>query len=144
MTRDVDINLDLETTALQILTIGELGTSDIVILIVQNIDIILIEYRPRRFSIPSCGYYPKFPPHMPVEVKKVWTISKTKEALTILCNGVEVLNLVYAEINKYCTRSWSKSSSMINFRSDDLTSDYIKSLSKGRRTSWNGVLYYFQ
>ena len=141
MTRDVDINHNLETTALQILTNSELGTSDIVYLGIRNIAMIHIEYRPRRFTIPSCGLYQKFPPHLPVEVNKVWTISRTKEALTILCNGVEVLNLVYAEINKYCTRSWSKSSSMINFRSDDLTSDYIKSLSKGRRTSWNGVLY---
>ena len=68
---------------------------------------------------------------MPEEKNKIWTISRTKEALTVLCNRVEVLNLVYAEVDKYCHRKWSKTSAKIKFISNDQASDYMRSMHPG-------------
>ncbi|KAL5248875.1 hypothetical protein ACHWQZ_G017909 [Mnemiopsis leidyi] len=129
-TKNVEINHDLETTPLQIITNTLLRQTDKVHVYVQHIGTIQISFQHRRFYILSCGDY-EFPSDLPAERDKIWTISRTKEALTILCNGVEVLNMVYAEFDKYCTRAWSQSSALIEFRSDDLASDYTKSLSQG-------------
>ena len=130
VTKNVKIEHDLEVTPLQIITNTKLGETDKVRLFFENIGKITIEFLHRRFSADLCGYR-SFPANLPVETIKIWTISRTKEALTILCNGVEVLNLVYAEYDKYCARNWSKSTTKILFLVDDLSSDYMKTLSPG-------------
>ena len=100
---------------------------------IEHLRVITIDIRRerQRFYTESCGQY-SFSPQLPVETIKIWTISRTKEALTILCNEVEVLNLIYAEYDKYCVRGWSKSSTKIKFVNGDRASDYEKSLSVGR------------
>ena len=129
----MEINHDLEITPLQIITNTLLRQTDKVHFNVHHRGTIQISFQHRRFYISSCGDY-EFPSDLPAERDKIWTISRTKEALSILCNGVEVLNMVYAEFDKYCTRAWSQSSSLIEFRSDDLASDYTKSLGQGMKT----------
>ena len=136
MTKNVEINLDLEMTPLQIMTNTLLGHSDFVKFYVVGVNgFITISFQYKRFEISSCGYY-ALPSHLPKERNKIWTISRTKEALTILCNEVEVLNMVYAEFDKYCTRQWTTDSTAIKFWSNDLASDYMKKLSKGKRINW--------
>ena len=79
---------------------------------------------------------------MPEETNKIWTIRRTNEALTVLCNGVEVLNLVYAEVDKYCHRKWSKTSAQFMLENGDLSSDYTKSINPGKTEIFRkGVLY---
>ena len=107
---------------------------------IENLRVITIDIRRERFFTESCGHY-SFSPQLPVETIKKWTISRTKEALTILCNGVEVLNLVSAEYDKYCARGWSKSSTKIKFMNGDMASDYEKSLSVGRAMSEVTIFY---
>ena len=128
------INHDLETTPLQVFTNTELKRSDFVSMKFESGMYFRVEFCCTRFLTDLCGY-PPFPPHLPEEVHKIWTISRTKEALTVLCNGVEVLNLVYAEVDKGCSMRWSKSSTKIMFRNDDLSSDYMKTLSPGKYES---------
>ena len=130
VTKNVDIEHDLEKIPLQIMTNTLLRQTDTVYLYVQHRGTITISFHHRQFSIDLCGNY-AFPSHLPEERIKTWTISRTKEALTILCNGVLVLNMVYAEYDIYCTRRWSHSSAVIKFSSKDLASDYTKSLSQG-------------
>ena len=122
---------NLEKVPLQITTNTELGQYAFIYLMVQNIGFLRIEFMLKRFGINPCGNY-AFPSNLPVEINKIWTISRTKEALTILCNGVEVLNLVYIEDDMNCFRAWSKDSTKFTFGSQDDASDYAKSLSQGK------------
>ena len=130
VTKAVFIEQDLETTPLQIITNTKPGITDKVLLNLANIGRLSVEFQRSRFYIDTCGYH-SFPPYMPEETNKIWTISRTKEALTVLCNRVEVLNLVYAEYNKYCRRKWSKTSANFMFENGDLSSDYAKSMNPG-------------
>ena len=43
----------------------------------------------------QCVYTDVFPKSPPEEVEKVWTFTKTSTALTVSCNGVEVLSVVF-------------------------------------------------
>ena len=122
---------NLEENPLQIMSNAELGESPYISLMIKNIGYLKIEFRYKRFNIYSCGTY-AFPSNLPIEINKIWTISRTKEALTILCNGVEVLNLVYIEIDMACFRIWSKDSTKITFMILDDASDYVQSLSHGK------------
>ena len=127
----MEITHDLATTPLQIITNTRLGEVDFLNLEVKDKGRIMIFFKHKQFNIGTCGKH-AFPPYMPEERNKIWTISRTKEALTILCNQLEVLNLVYAEYNKYCHRLWSKTSTVIKFPHNDLSSDYIRSSSQGK------------
>ena len=126
----MEIAHDLVVTPLQIITNTKPKEVDSVNLEVRDKARILISFGSQQFIIGTCGRY-GFPLNMPVETNKIWTISRTKEALTILCNGVEVLNLVYAEHNKYCHRLWSKTSTKLKFISNDQASDYMRSMHTG-------------
>ena len=130
VTRDVYLTHDLEETPLEILTTMKSGVAGNVNLEVQHIGSIKVEFQRKRFSVDSCGYR-YFPPNLPEEKNKIWTIGRTKEALTIICNGVEVLNLVYAEYDKYCRRKWSKTSAKIKLIANDQASDFMRSMHPG-------------
>ena len=122
---------NFKETPLQIMTNAKLGKYAYIMLVVENIGNLRIDFRYKRFNIYPCGTY-AFPSNLPVEINKIWTISRTKEALTILCNGVEVLNLVYIEINEDCHSKWSKDSTKFTFGNQDDASDYAKSLGQGK------------
>ena len=134
ITRNEVIDHDLEATPLKILTDTALGINDFVNLLVMSLGKIRIDFKHKRFSIDSCGSYGFV--NLPEDLNKEWTISKTKEALTILCNGVEVLNLVYDEVDIYCTRLWSKATSQIRFMNDDSASDNWRPLLEGKITNY--------
>ena len=124
ITRNEDIDHDLEATPLKILTDTALGINDFVNLLVISLGKIRIDFKHKRFSIDSCGSYGFV--NLPEDLNKEWTISKTKEALTILCNGVEVLNLVYVDSSEAnCESTWSRDGAQVKFGSDDQASDYF-------------------
>ena len=125
ITREVAIDHDLEAIPLQVLTNTVVGKEDVVNLELPGVGKIRIDFRYRRFQIDRCGLY-SFQ-SLPDSLNKEWTISKTKEALTIQCNGVEVLNLVYVDsTNSQCQIIWSKDVSQVKFKSDDRASDYFR------------------
>ena len=131
--QEVYVNHDLKESPIEILTTTKSGVVENIILEVQHIGKIKVESQRKRFSVDSCGHR-DFPTHLPKEKNKIWTISRTKEALTILCNGVEVLNLVYAEVDKYCHRLWSKTSAKLKLISSNQASDYMRSFQPGNFT----------
>ena len=105
------------------------GKDDVVNLELPGVGKIRIDFRQRRFQIDRCGYNAF--QNLPDSLNKEWTISKTKEALTILCNGVEVLNMVYDEVDVYCTRIWSRDVTKIKFKNDDRASEKWRPLLRG-------------
>ena len=126
MKRDVDINHNLETDQLQILTNTQPGKHESVVLYFINVGKLSIEFLHKRFWVQNCGT-PAFPSSLPAEGDRQWTISKTKDALTILCNGIEVLNLVYTDsTDSSCSNVWTKESTSFKFLSNDFASDYYR------------------
>ena len=121
---------NLEVSPVRILTKTAIRkVNDFVNLYVKDNGRIQISFWLEKFIIEHCGSYAFT--NLPDDLNKEWTISKTKEALTILCNGVEALNLVYAEVNLYCTRSWSRDTTKIRFLNDDRASENWKPLTEG-------------
>ena len=122
------LDLDLRTTSLRIFT----NTSGRMYLDMQNAHTIDIDIRNEQYQIYSCNYggWTKFN-NLPADVNKKWTFTKTKEALTILCNGVELVNLVYAEQHNYCTTRWSKDVTRIRCYNHDTASVLWKSVTQG-------------
>ena len=126
MIKNEDINHNLETEQLQIITNTLPGKHESVMLLVNNIGTLSIEFHHRRFWVQNCGTH-AFPSSLPAERDKQWTISKTKDVLTILCNGIEVLNLVYSDwTDSSCSNVWKKETTSFKFRSDDTASDYYR------------------
>ena len=83
-----------------------------------------------QYYIPWCtSYFTDLPVQPPVEVDKIWTFAKTKSAFIITCNGVEVLNYLFADsVRNYCVSQWgSDIVEEIEFSSDhDTASDFYK------------------
>ena len=121
---------DLETTPLQIITDKKPLSEARPYVKLDTYRMIAMKIDSRQFQV--CSKI-QFPSDLVMRSYQIWTISRTNEALTILCNGEEALNMVYAEIDKYCTRIWSKSSTTISFWRTDVASDYMRSLRPGRR-----------
>ena len=80
------------------------------------------KYTP-RFSLSGCGYGIDFTRTPPVEDNKVWTIRKTDSAVTIECNGVELVDFKFAERGGECAYSWGQQVQQIKFASSDTASD---------------------
>ena len=117
---------NLEVSPVKILTKTAIKkVNDWVSLYVKDNGQIKIFFWQKQFSIDHCGSYAF--KNLPEDLNKEWTISKTKEALTILCNGVEALNLVYADnANTRCKIMWSRDTTQVTFRHDDRASDYYR------------------
>ena len=137
VTKNLIIDHNLETAPLQIMTNTKLGVPDYVHLQVNYVGRMRIEFRNSRFWIENCGNH-LFPSNLPTEQNKQWTISKTKEALTILCNNVEVLNLVYSSLSNFTRcNEWSGASTSLKFVSNDLASDYYRNpFGQGKKYSF--------
>ena len=102
----ISIPWDLERTSLQIKTNSALGSSDELYVDMLNKDgtsigavAVWFKYNSTtvQYKLLHCtataenGTWTTLPVQPPVEVGKIWTISKTETALTIACNNVEVL-----------------------------------------------------
>ena len=68
------------------------------------------------------------PVQPPVEIDKIWMITKTETALIITCNGVEVLNYLFADsLDTNCGPTWGKDVEQILFSSpQDTASDFYR------------------
>ena len=100
----------------------------------ENVDVIQINIQNKQYYISSCSYYRSWKNfnNLPEAVQREWVFIKTKRALTILCNGEEVVNLVYAEVSDYCTSRWSRKVTKIRFYNHDTASDYWKPVTQGK------------
>ena len=123
---------DLEATSLQIKTDSALGSDERI-----NVDMyrdyswigsVVVKFSsPMQYGISYCTTgWSDLPVQPPVEVYKIWTITKTETAFIISCNAVEVLNLMFADSSgSDCVQSWgSDVVEEIRFRNDDTASDF--------------------
>eukprot|EP00116_Pleurobrachia_bachei_P005144 sb/3465406/ len=101
--RNVTIPWELEATPLQIKTDSTLGSNDLIYVMMYDEDVVFIGNVGVKFSSPMqylivfCTIWTDLPVEPPVEVNKVWTITKTETGLIITCNNVEVLNYLFAD-----------------------------------------------
>ena len=69
---------------------------------------------------------------------RVWTITKTASSLHLLCNGVQIFDLDFAEWSspdEECVKKWSMDFAYLRFTStfkkSDEASDFFRQLSYG-------------
>ena len=82
-----------------------------------------------QYSVSSCfSGYKDLPVQPPVEVEKIWTITKTETAFIITCNEVEVLNYLFADSsNNHCVSKWGGNVvERLFFSGGDKASDFYR------------------
>ena len=83
-----------------------------------------------QYQIGSCiTSWTDLPVQAPVEVDKIWTLAKTKTAIIITCNNVEVLNYLFEDSseNNCVTRLGGDVVEEIEFHgSQDTASDFYR------------------
>eukprot|EP00116_Pleurobrachia_bachei_P003169 sb/3463431/ len=129
-----DIPWDLEGTPLQIKTNSTLGSNEEISVEMYKTGGIIFSHVDVRFTSPMqyymayCSDWTDLPVQPPVEVNKIWTITKTETALIITCNGVEVLNLLFADssISDCVPKLGGDVVEEIAFRSGDTASDFYR------------------
>ena len=97
--------MDLEGTSLQIKSDSTLGSDEQMRVNMFDKDSIFIHSVRVRFNvmiqywITNCTIdkWVDLPVQPPVDVDKIWTITKTENAYIWTCNNVEVLNYLFAE-----------------------------------------------
>nr|AFK75465.1 putative secretory peptide-55 [Pleurobrachia bachei] len=100
-----EIPWDLEATPLQIKTDSTLGSGDMILVQMydkdsSSIGMVKVYFEPQMgYDIAFCTsvWFTELPVQPPGEVEKIWTIAKTETAIIITCNGVEVLNYLFAD-----------------------------------------------
>ena len=112
----MNISWDLEATPLKIKTDSTMGSNDQIWVVMYDKDgsyisaVVLVFSSPdNRYQIIPCSSLTltDLPVQPPKEVGKVWAITKTENALLISCNGVEVLNYLFADSSdSKCVTSW--------------------------------------
>ena len=109
----MNIPWDLEGTPLQIKTDSTLGSDEYIVVMMYKKDSSYIGSVQVKFSstvqyyIGSCSTdLTDLPVQPPVEVDKIWTITKTETAIIITCNNVEVLNFLFANGSDSCVPRW--------------------------------------
>nr|AFK75461.1 putative secretory peptide-51 [Pleurobrachia bachei] len=128
----VKIPWDLEATPLQIKTNSTLGSVDLIYVNMYDKDgskigFVIVKFSsPMQYNIGYCSDWTDLPVQPPVEVEKIWTITKTETVLIIACNNVEVLNYLFADSsNNKCVLQWDGDVVEIMFR-DDTASDFYR------------------
>ena len=130
------ISWDLEATPLQVKTDSALGSDDWIEVYVYDKDSNLKGGAGVRFTSPMLygigGCTPdwaELPVQPTIEVDMIWTYTKTDTAFIITCNGVEVLNYLFADspISTDCVSRWvGDVVEEIMFPSTDTASDFYK------------------
>ena len=143
---------DLETTTLQIKTDSKAGSGEKInvwMFIKDNryIGGVTVQFTSTiKYWIDYCtSSWSQLLIEPPVDVDKIWTITKTETSLIITCNGVEVVNYLFADSSRIseCVPRWvGDVVEQIKFSSDyDTASDLYRA---GKRnfhynTSDNGA-----
>ena len=137
---DVKIPWDLEGTPLQIKTDSALGSDELIKVALYVKDIIYNRGVRVKFSSPMqyfIGYcssgFADLPVQPPVEVEKIWTITKTETAFIITCNEVEVVNYLFTDSSdSRCVKNWGGGVvEKIRFTDDDTASDFYRAGKSG-------------
>ena len=132
---NVHITWDLEGTPLQIKTDSVVGSDEEIHVRMFAKNGIIIGRVGVKFSSTMKGAinfctvdYPDLPVQPPKQAEKVWTISKTESAIIITCNGVEVLNYLFADSSiSDCVPRWGGDVvERIVFRSYDTASEFYR------------------
>ena len=100
----MNIPWDLEATPLQIKTHSTWGSGDWMYVLLYDKDSIYFSNVVVKFSSPMQFYIAyctssntELSVQPPVEVDKIWTITKTETAIIITCNDVELLKYLFAD-----------------------------------------------
>ena len=145
--RDVKIPWDLEATPLQIKTDSALGSGEKIFVRMFDkdnswiSDVALLLTSTIQYHIGQCSSWTLMQVPIPVEVDKIWTVTKTETAFIITCNNVEVLNYLFTDSSKAtCVSKWAGDVvEEIMFHSDDTASDFYRA-GKGLQNCC--ILYY--
>eukprot|EP00116_Pleurobrachia_bachei_P004063 sb/3464325/ len=135
--KDVYIPWDLGETPLQIKTDYKWGSGYNNKIAVEMYDIggsliggvkVLFSVPFMKYQINSCNDFTKLSEQPPVEVEKIWKITKSETAIIITCNNVEVLNYLFADSsNTKCVTKWgSDVVKQIKFEYTDTESDFYR------------------
>eukprot|EP00116_Pleurobrachia_bachei_P006753 sb/3467015/ len=132
--KGVNIPWDLEATPLQIKTDSTLGSDKEIRMIMYvnwlNFFSVRVKFSsPMQYYMGYCTDWTTLPVQPPVEVDKIWTITKAKTALIITCNNVEVLNYLFAgsSISDCVTKFGGGDVGKIEFSSSyDTASDFYR------------------
>ena len=136
MQRDVNIDFDLENTALEIKTDSTLGSDEEVAVYFHSAQGVGAGGVGFKFSfslsywLHPCTEYVEFPVGVPPETDKVWRITLSRISsvkLVVHCNDVEVLNAMISDL--ICadwTTFWSDAVTKISFPSHDTSSDFYR------------------
>ena len=130
----VKIPWDLEGKHLQIKTDSTLGSNESISIILYDKDSSWISNVSVNFSstvqydIEHCTYNrTDLPGQPPVGLEKIWTFNKTKTALIITCNNVEVLNYLFADSSESCFNELGTGDvEKIQFGNDDDASNFYR------------------
>ena len=137
MQRDVNIDFDLENTALEIKTDSTLGSDEEVAVYfhsAQGDDAGGVGFKFSQslsYWLHPCTEYVEFPVGVPPETDKVWRITLSRISsvkLVVHCNDVEVLNVLISDLT--CITDWntfwSDAVAKILFPSHDTASDFYR------------------
>ena len=137
MQRDVNIDFDLENTALEIKTDSTLGSDEevaVFFLTDQGDDAGGVGFKfshSLSYRLYPCTGYVEFPEEVPTETDKVWRITLSRILglkLVVHCNDVEVLNVMTSDSTCADWASfWTDKVAKISFLSDyDTASDFYR------------------
>ena len=136
---NAEIPWDLEGTPLHIKTDSTLGSDEAIVVVMLDKDSSHISGVQLKFSSPMQYHiyfcvttWTDLPVNPPMEVEKIWTITKTEAAFIITCNEVEVVNFLFADSsNSNCVPNLGGNTvEQIEFRSDDTASDFYRAAGK--------------
>ena len=125
---------DLEGTPLQIKTDSKLDSDERILVYMYDKDSSFISSMTvlftatLKYTIGFCRAWTELPVQPPVEVDKIWTLTKTEIAIIITCNNVEVLNYLFADSgNSNCVPKWGGDVvEKIMFHTNDAASDFYR------------------
>nr|AFK75460.1 putative secretory peptide-50 [Pleurobrachia bachei] len=108
------IQFDLESTPLQIKTNSTAGSGELIAVYTYTADLsyiggVLVQFNsPIQYIISYCNTsWASLSVQPGDEADKIWTIWKTATALSIECNGVEVLNYQFSDsVGAKCASQW--------------------------------------
>jgi len=87
---------------------------------------IQMNYPGPTFHLSGCTGRELFPVTPPAELEKIWTFTKTATNFKVECNGLELLDVVFAQstTKAVCEKLWSQDVEWINFYMDSVADQY--------------------
>ena len=127
----MDALFDLESTPLQIKTNTAADSDAEIGLVMWNEDknqtYIYIRFNTSyQYQIEPCmSDYTDLPVQPPSDLIKIWTITKTASNLTLECNGVELVTVVFEDHGDECVKNWETIEEILWIFSFNMASVYL-------------------